>query len=86
MARFELRLKRSAAKELARMPKASVKRILRRMRALQDDPRPPGAIQMAGRETWRIRQGDYRILYSIFDELLVVEVVQLGHRGDVYRN
>ena len=86
MARFDLRIKRSAAKELARLPAADVRRILQRLRALQDDPRPPGAVKLTGRETWRIRQGDYRILYDVLDHVLVVEVIQVGHRREVCRD
>lgn len=85
MARFELRIKRSAAKELARLPAVDVRRILQRLRALQDEPRPAGAVKLTGRETWRLRQGDYRILYDVLDHVLVVEVIQVGHRREVYR-
>jgi len=85
MARFELRIKRSAAKEIARLPVADVRRVLQRLRALQDDPRPPGAVRLTGRETWRVRQGDYRILYDILDHVLIVEIIQVGHRREVYR-
>jgi len=86
MEKFEIRIKRSAVKELVRLPNPDVRRILRRIRALQNDPRPAGAIKLAGRDTYRVRQGDYRILYDVFDVVLVVEVIRIGRRGDVYRN
>ncbi|MCE7951621.1 MAG: type II toxin-antitoxin system RelE/ParE family toxin [Xanthomonadales bacterium PRO7] len=86
MARFELKFAARASKDLRGVPKTDVRRIMQRIVALQDDPRPVGAIKLAGRETFRVRQGHYRILYDIFDTVLVVEVIQIGHRRDVYRN
>jgi len=86
MARYELRVKPSVAKDLRGIAKADVKRILGRMEALRDDPRAPGCEKLAGnRELYRVRQGVYRIVYAIQDERVVVEVVKVGHRGDVYR-
>ena len=86
MARYELRVKPSVAKDLRGIAKADVKRILGRMEALRDDPRAPGCEKLAGnRELYRVRQGAYRIVYAIQDERVVVEVVKVGHRGDVYR-
>jgi mRNA interferase RelE/StbE len=86
MARFELRIKPSVAKDLRGIPKADVKRILGRMEALRDDPRAPGCEKLAGNEAlYRVRQGVYRIVYTIHDALVVVEVVRVGHRGGVYR-
>jgi mRNA interferase RelE/StbE len=86
MARFELRVKTSVAKDLRGLPKADVKRILARMQALCDDPRAPGCEKLAGNsELYRVRQGVYRIVYAIYDTQIVVEVVKVGHRGEVYR-
>ena len=86
MARYELKFAARATKDLRGVPKTNVRRIVQRIRALRDDPRPYGAIKLAGRESYRVRQGDYRILYDVFDTVLVVEVIQIGHRRDVYRN
>lgn len=87
MARYELRVKPSVAKDLRGVPKADVKRILSRMLALRDDPRAPGCEKLAGNnELYRVRQGVYRIVYSIRDEQVVVEGVKVGHRGEVYRD
>ena len=55
-----------------------------RIRSLADDPRPPGSLKRSGEEKYRIRQGDYRILYEIEDDVLIVVVVRIGHRRDVY--
>ena len=58
---------------------------MRRIRGLAADPRPPGCEKLSGRDRYRLRQGKYRIVYSIGDENLVVYVVKVGHRKDVYR-
>ena len=67
------------------MPQADIARVLARIEALQDDPRPPGCEKLSGLERYRIRQGVYRILYEIADEVLTVVVVKVGHRREVYR-
>jgi mRNA interferase RelE/StbE len=85
MASYELSFKRSVAKDLRELPKQDVKRILQRLRALRDDPRPPGCERLSGQERYRVRQGVYRIVYEIHDDVLVVTVVKVGHRRDVYR-
>lgn len=85
MARYELRLKASVAKDLRGIPKPEIKRILSRMAALRDDPRAPGCEKLAGNsELYRVRQGVYRIIYSIHEAQVVVEVIKVGHRGEVY--
>ena len=85
MASYELVFKRSVAKDLREFPKADVKRILQRIRSLTDDPRPPGCEKLSGQERYRLRQGVYRIVYEIHDKVLVVLIVKIGHRRDVYR-
>ena len=86
MARFEVRIKRSVAKELLRLPKADNRRIIGRIQALASDPRPTGCERLAGRESYRIRQGRYRVIYTIDDDRVIVEIVRVGHRREVYRN
>jgi mRNA interferase RelE/StbE len=85
MASYELVFKKSVAKDLRELPKADVKRILQRIRSLADDPRPPGCEKLSGQERYRLRQGAYRIVYEIDDRVLIVLVVKIGHRRDVYR-
>jgi len=85
MARFELVFRKSVAWDLRRIPGRDVRRILDRIEALRDDPRPPGCEKLSGQERYRIRQGAYRVLYEIMDARLVVTVVKVGHRKDVYR-
>ena len=86
MARYELRVKLSVAKDLRGIPKADVRRILRGIEALRDDPRAAGSEKLAGgSELYRVRQGNCRIVWAVHDESIVVEVVRVGHRGEVYR-
>lgn len=85
MASYSLEIKRSAAKELAQLPPKDRGRVVVRIQALADDPRPVGAEKLSGQERYRIRQGDYRILYEIEDQILRIMVVKIGHRRDVYR-
>ena len=84
MGKYKIEIKKSAAKELFLMPKKDLKRILKRIKNLSDDPRPIGCVKLSGQDRYRIRQGNYRILYSIEEEILVVYVVKIGHRKDIY--
>jgi len=83
MARFELRFKPSVAKDLRGIPKTDVRRLLKRIEALRDEPRPPGCEKLTGRELYRIRQGVYRVVYSVDDAKVVLEVTKIGHRREV---
>jgi len=85
MARYDLRVKPSVARDLRGIPRADVSRILARIEGLRDDPRPTGAEKLSAQERYRIRQGNYRILYTVAHAELTVEVVKVGHRRDVYR-
>ncbi len=85
MARYELVIKRSVAKDLRSVPNRDVARILRRIEALRDDPRPGGCEKLSGFERYRVRQGVYRIIYEVIDQKLVVTVVKVAHRSRVYR-
>ena len=85
MASYSILLTRSAAKELDGVPTKYRHRLVARIAALADDPRPMGAEKLSGANKYRVRQGDYRILYEIEDAALVVTVVRVGNRRDVYR-
>ncbi len=85
MARYELVFKRSVSKDLRAVPNKDVRRILNRMESLQNDPRPDGCEKLSGQERYRIRQGNYRIIYGIEDDRLVVTVIKVGHRRAIYR-
>ena len=85
MAKYRIEFKPSVWKDLDEIPKADRRRILKRIEKLSGDPRPAGSKKLAGSERYRVRQGVYRILYSIEDEQLVVVVVKVGHRREVYQ-
>jgi mRNA interferase RelE/StbE len=85
MASYELVFRKSVAKDLRPLPKQHVKKIVQRIEALSEDPRPPGCEKLSGQERYRIRQGIYRIVYEIEDRRLVVLVVRVAHGRDVYR-
>jgi mRNA interferase RelE/StbE len=85
MASYEIVFRKSVAKDLRGFPKEDVRRVLERIRSLADNPRPTGCEKLSGLERYRLRQGSYRIVYAIEDARLVVLVVKVGHRRDVYR-
>ena len=77
----------AALRQISKLPRIVRERIQQRIDALAEDPRPPGTKSLAGRSGfYRIRVGDYRVIYEIRDELLTVMVVRVGHRREVYRN
>ena len=86
MARYEIRLRKSVGKDLGPIPKRDVQRIIAAIGGLADDPRPPQSKRLSGSEKYRLRCGVYRVLYEIHDDVLVVCVVKVGHRREVYRN
>jgi mRNA interferase RelE/StbE len=76
----------AARKQFLRLDRPVQIRLLPHIEALADNPRPAGVVKMAGEENqWRVRVGDWRIIYSIFDRELVVLVMKLGHRREIYR-
>jgi mRNA interferase RelE/StbE len=83
--RYRVILTKSVQKELDRLPDEIVNRILARLAGLETNPRPPDVKKLKGRKAWRIRVGDYRVIYEIHDRELRVLVITIGHRGDVYR-
>jgi mRNA interferase RelE/StbE len=87
VASFKVLIKKSAAKELEGIAgKKDRRRIVDRIYALAADPRPPGVEKLSGTDqSYRVRQGDYRIVYEIEDDVLIVYVIRIRHRKDVYR-
>ena len=85
MASYRLLIKPSAGQEIEALPKQDRRRIVAKIRSLSDDPRPPGCEKLSGHDQYRMRQGNYRILYEIHDLDLVVLIVKVRHRRDVYR-
>ena len=85
MASYKIVFKQSVAKDLRPIPNKDVQRILKRIEQLEYDPRPPGSEKLTKAERYRIRQGNYRILYTVDDDLVTVTIVKIGHRRNVYR-
>jgi mRNA interferase RelE/StbE len=86
VAAYRILFKQSAATELARLPKNDLRRVLQRLTSLADNPRRRGTEKLSAQERYRVRQGRYRIVYSVQDDELTVWVVKIGHRRDVYRS
>ncbi len=85
MASYRIEVKRSASKEIADLPKAECQRVVARIQALGDEPRAHGCEKLTGDDKYRVRQGNYRILYEIDDESRVITIVKVGNRKEVYR-
>jgi mRNA interferase RelE/StbE len=83
--RFQIILPKSVQKELNRLPDDIVDRILALLAGLETTPRPPGVKKLKGRDAWRVRVGDYRVIYEIHDRALQIMVITVGHRRQVYR-
>ncbi|MGK7892829.1 MAG: type II toxin-antitoxin system RelE/ParE family toxin [Xenococcus sp. (in: cyanobacteria)] len=86
MARYKITFKKSVARDLRSIPNQDVQRILAKFEELSDNPRDSGCIRLSGQARYRVRQGLYRIIYEIQDDILVVHVVKVGHRSSVYRD
>jgi len=82
---YKVYFKKSVLKDIEKIPKKDLRRIIKRIESLTNDPRPADHEKLTGQERYRIRQGNYRIVYSIQDDELTVWVIKVGHRRDVYR-
>lgn len=82
---YQVILPKSVRKELDRLPDDIAHRILTRLATLQATPRPADAKKLKGRDAWRIRVGDYRVIYEIHDRVLQIIVITVGHRREIYR-
>lgn len=85
MASYEIRFKQSVAKDLRSIPNNDVKNILKRINALAVNPRGKGCVKLSSQERYCVRQGIYRIIYEILDSEVVVFVVKVAHRSQVYK-
>ena len=85
MASYSLLIQPSALKELETLPLKDRRRSVTRIEGLAVDPRPHGCEKLSGLEQYRVRQGDYRVIYSVDDEARTAVIVKIGHRRDVYR-
>ena len=86
MANYKTLIKPSAAKELEFLPKKDRLRIVQRIQAFSETPRPPGCEKLSGEEKYRVRQGDYRVIYGVSDADRTVLILKIAHRKNVYRN
>ena len=86
MARYRIQFKNSVAKDLRNFPKKDVKKILGKIDALAENPRPPGVKKLSGSDYYRVRQGMYRIVYEVVDDTLIVYVIKVAHRSSIYRS
>jgi mRNA interferase RelE/StbE len=85
MARYEIVFRKSVAKDFDRIPSRDARRILKAIKSLADDPRPPQSRKLTGDDKYRLRYGVYRVLYTIEDDRLIICVVKVRHRKDAYR-
>jgi len=85
MAKYKIQVKKSAEKELGQIPKKDLVKILDKIQGLADNPHPVGSIKLTNDEKYRVRVGNYRVLYQVEDNILTVVVVKVGHRKDIYR-
>lgn len=86
MKTYKVELKKSANKELAKLPKPTLKKVVLKLRTLEQEPRPTGCKKLkSNEELWRVRVGDYRVVYTIDDGLLIVDIRKIRHRKDIYK-
>ena len=85
MGKYKIEVKKSAVKEISKLPSKELKKILRVIKSLSNNPRPVGVVKLSGDEKYRLRAGNYRILFQILDEDLSVIIVKVGHRKNVYK-
>ncbi len=85
MAKYKIFFRESVSKDFKKIPKKDLQKILSRIQKLGDDPHIPGNEKLTGQDLYRIRQGNYRILYSIQDKQLTIWVIKVGNRKDIYR-
>jgi mRNA interferase RelE/StbE len=85
MGKYKFVFRKSVARDLRSIPNRYLQNILSTIESLSEDPRPSGVEKLSGQDRYRIRQGSYRIIYEINDDDVIVVVVKVGHRKDVYR-
>ena len=86
MSRYNVAIARRAIKSIAGLPRNQQHRIRAAIDLLAEEPRPPNCVALTGEESvYRVRVGDYRIIYEVIDDRLVIHVIRVGHRRDVYR-
>ena len=85
MRKYQIIIKKVALKELKKLPKQEIARISKLIKSLSDEPRPRGCKKLKSYDNlWRVRSGNYRVIYGIEDKILIVEVMEIGDRKDIY--
>jgi mRNA interferase RelE/StbE len=82
---WQIRILRGAIKQLEALPAREYKSVKAKILSLAENPRPAGSQKLKGRPGYRVRQGNYRIIYDVFDQILTVEVIRIGHRKNIYK-
>ena len=82
---YTIFIEKTAQKDLSKIPQQYQNRIIKAIQSLAKNPRPSGSKKLSGRDAWRIRVGNYRVIYEIHDDRLIILVVVIGHRKDIYR-
>jgi|TARA_B110000881_G_C18486719_1_gene469557 mRNA interferase RelE/StbE len=85
MGKYKLQIKKSAEKELRKIPKRELIKIINKIQNLSEDPHPVGSIKLSNQEKYRLRIGNYRVLYKVEDNILTIFIIKVGHRKDIYR-
>lgn len=85
MAKYKIEVKKSAVKEFKRIPSNDLKRLINIITSLKENPRPSGCVKLSSEELYRIKKGKYRVLYQIKDDILMIIIVKISHRKDVYK-
>ncbi len=85
MAKYKISIRKSAIKELGDIPKKDLQKVVKKIQTLAINPRPQGSQKLSQKEQYRIRQGNYRIVYSVQDKELTIHIVKIGHRKEIYR-
>jgi mRNA interferase RelE/StbE len=85
MAKYSIEFKKSATKELNSLPNKEIKKIINSINQLIENPHPINSKKLSASERYRLRVGDYRILYEIIDQILIIYIIKIAHRKDVYR-
>lgn len=86
MVKYKIEFKKSASKELKSLPKKEIKRILQSIDQLIENPRPINSKKLSASEKYRLRVGDYRVLYEIQDGVLIIYIIRIAHRKEVYKS
>jgi mRNA interferase RelE/StbE len=81
---YKITISKTAQKQLDKLQDNIANRLIEAIYNLAEDPRPTGCKKLKGRDGYRVREGDYRIIYNIFDNILLIDVIALGHRKDIY--